>query len=294
LQASTEAFWLADAGIERARSQLPDTVMNDTNVAMGNGTYDITSENDQCATDLNGNPIDCTDRFVITSIGKIAYTDLSDETQNSQVRGIEVLYGRYDIDNVLETKGPVKKLEECGGPGFSNVTIVCDDVEELSEFSFKSVLGLSEADVRAVGTQFYTSLTFDSSSDISGGVIIIDFDPADNKISIPNDKFDVPHSFVLIDTRPSTKPSQSIDFEGGTFCGILWIIGGAKFSGNIEDFRGAIFVDGEEGDVTPLTGTPTFEYDPTCITDAIDHLMDTGLNFDHKIISWRELQQSEL
>jgi hypothetical protein len=71
---------------------------------------------------------------------------------------------------------------------------------------------------------------------------------------------------------------------GGTFRGIIWVIGTLWVSGN-PVIDGAIYVESGAEFETTLTGNPTVSYDSDAISDAFGYLPS---NLPPHLISWKE------
>ena len=93
-------------------------------------------------------------------------------------------------------------------------------------------------------------------------------------------------SLLIVDTTGYTGgPVPKVDVTGNNgFCGILWIIGRAKFTGT-STIKGAVFVDQSPPGDTPVTGNPDIIFDPVCAKSAMDSFGGTGAP---GLIDWKE------
>ena len=73
-----------------------------------------------------------------------------------------------------------------------------------------------------------------------------------------------------------------LKITGGTFNGVIWVMGNLEISGNAH-INGAIFVDGNAEDTTEVAGTPNIDYDLSKIVAAFGSNI---MPFDKT--SWRE------
>ncbi|MBN3037933.1 MAG: hypothetical protein JW869_00785 [Candidatus Omnitrophica bacterium] len=118
-----EAFWVAEAGIERAINNIPST--DPLTGTVGDGAYSVT------IAPVTGHSF----RWTITSTG----------TVNSISRTIQVVIG--PIGNVITSNGPIDT--EHGNPTIEGT------VEEYANFTFPGVFGMSKAAVRAMAANDY-------------------------------------------------------------------------------------------------------------------------------------------
>jgi len=75
------------------------------------------------------------------------------------------------------------------------------------------------------------------------------------------------------------------DVEGGTFSGILWVMGELKIAGNT-NINGAVLSEETTEVKTSVTGNPDLYYDPAAIKKAWE-LVPPGLG-EKNIVAWRE------
>jgi cytoskeletal protein CcmA (bactofilin family) len=70
-----------------------------------------------------------------------------------------------------------------------------------------------------------------------------------------------------------------LKITGGTFDGVIWVIGKLSISGN-PVINGSIFVEGEATVDTTITGTAKISFDPSAIDGAFSNLST--------VLSWQE------
>jgi len=83
---------------------------------------------------------------------------------------------------------------------------------------------------------------------------------------------------LIVDTKyPGTGPTPKLNFQGvtGTFCGIVWIVGKVKITGNAT-ILGAVFVDEDPPSDTTVSGTPDVIFNQACVDGAINSFGGTG------------------
>jgi len=271
---SMEAFWLAEGGVEKAKTKLrqassvliPDS---DSPVALGHGTYDVYSMADP------GCPL-CLDRWLVHSEGLV----------KNQPRTIEVIMAKYDIDNVLMTQGPIKDFENCP---MASVGIDCSLVEENVDFSFESVLnGTSQQDIVNNADYTYTDPQNAGDVDPIAGITVIYLTGNNASLSLTTDN-QTATTFLLIDTTQVTSNSKpNINIAGnGDFLGIIWVIGAVEIKGTT-DIRGSVFVQSGSSNQTTVLGNANLEYDAVAIQGAIGAVGTSGVSTP-AAIAWKEI-----
>lgn len=296
-RALTQAFWLADAGIEKAKYYLrqePPVYIDDDDaaVAMGQGTYDVYSEDDP---DCPG----CIDRWYARSEGIVAVGKYTGSAQVTHTRTIEAIVARYDIENAITATGTVN--DDCTPDGSATITGTC---EQEQEFSFESVFnGTSAADFRnqAIAANLHY-LDPNNAGDVDPieDVTWVDLD-VKNKVNLstanmPLDLVADPSgntvlaAFIIVDTtQASTNPIPQVHIDGNLdFRGVIWIIGEAEIKGT-SNIRGAVFVDGHPAGDTKVTGDADITFDPEAIDDAIETFSTSIFPGAPAIISWHEI-----
>lgn len=320
---STEAFWLADAGVEKAKfllQQSTPTIIdrNDTTnwpAPLGDGEYDVYSEIDRSCVDtanaacVNIQPrvegcfektsagntayqaymatacyVDCPQRWVVCSRGE----SQPDNPQGNQLREIQAVISSYNIKNALTTHGTVNDAQTpttCQGQGGAMIVGGC---VPQAVFTFESVFnGTTMSDVIGL-----TTPVMDPPNNvvINSGVTVYYLTGNNNGLSLNTSNVVYPNaSFLIVDTTGvnANKQPVSLSFAGGAhFCGIVWIVGEGKFVGTA-NIKGAVFVDGQPAEDTKVSGTNDIIFDPPCIENALNSLGST-YNDTPSLISWKE------
>jgi len=150
--ASSRAFWLADAGIEKARSIMKNGMPSSFPYTDSASSlpFDMRIERAQCQLGL------CNNKWVVTSKGKV----LNDAGTTLVERKIVATVSKYSIDDALTTNGPIKNFDPSdidNLPGDLHVT--CPDgscttlaqqgelLDPYAGISFPSVFGINLANV---------------------------------------------------------------------------------------------------------------------------------------------------
>ena len=298
---SVEAFWIADAGVELARSKLakptPELIPEGDPVvdviSLGEGSYYVYSEQDpDCAT--------CIDRWHIRSQSLVHKHGVDGSTLN-QRRGIDAIVAAYDISNAIKTHGTVNG--SCVPSGSAQIIGGC---ESHVDFTFETVFnGLSYNDLIAMAAANPIPAThpiyhppntvnhlfhLDSPSDPFRveGVTVMFMEDNYNTLSLNTNDANVyvGPSILIVDTTGYTgNPVPKVNVTGGVgFCGILWVIGHAKITGNA-DINGAVFIDEISPNDTMVTGNPDVIFNPACVDTAINGFGGTGAP---GLIAWKE------
>ncbi len=252
---SMAAFWLADAGVERAKNKLmktPPVMMPAANASesLGQGEYDVFSIVDPGCTV-------CTERWRVHSQGIVG----------NQKRTIEAIVAEHDITDVLTTEGPIKNFDDCP---MGSVLVDCDLVKENKDISLESIIGASKADLMGAATHTYINPANAEDVNPIEGITVIYLTENNHSLNITTDNQTSP-AFVLIDTTQVTAhPTPNITIAGtGDFIGVIWIIGNAHFEGDTA-ISGAVFVECGSTSQTQLLGNTTLNYDANAIDAVIE------------------------
>ena len=250
---SSQALWLAEAGVDRAIAELPNTPLSGT---LGNGAYSTQT------TALTST------RFLINSTGGVPSTAVS---PNNAIRKISAVVERPanpaspgDVTSAITASGDV----EVRGSAQVNGTID----EENEVFNFEDVFGISKEAMKSGAAHYYT-------------------DPANNITPVDRATWvdiDTLTEMKITETGWSGTGILVVDGDltitGGHFSGIIWVIGTLRVSGN-PIIDGAIFVEsGAEVDTT-LTGNPTVSFDSNAVSSAFGFIPSTSTP---QIIGWKE------
>ncbi|MBN1869049.1 MAG: hypothetical protein JW847_00515 [Candidatus Omnitrophica bacterium] len=300
-QASLEAFWLADAGVEVARSKLalatPDLIQPNAacredethslypecgdpesfNV-MQDGNYHVFSEQDpDCPT--------CIDRWHIRSWGAADIYNAAG-TLDSQLRGIDAIAARYDISNAITTHGTVNG--SCVPWGTATIGGTCAD---HVDFTFEDIFnGTSYADfismANANGTEYHLT-SVSQAFNINNVTVLFMEGNTMNKVTINTDDpaYDFPALLIVDGTGYTGVPTAQLQIQGTLpFCGIIWLVGEMKLEGN-PVINGTIFVDGNPLGDMAFGGTSAVNFSPLCIEGALPASITTGAP---ALIAWKE------
>lgn len=249
---TTQALWLAEAGLDRAVVEFPNTPLSGT---IGNGAYSTQT------TELTST------RYLINSTGGVPDTAVN---PNNSIRKISAIVERPlspassgDITSAITANGDV----EVRGSAVVNGT-----VDEEAVFTFEQVFGISKDAMKSGAVHLYT-------------------DPANNITPVDHTTWvdiNTATEMKVSDTGWSGSGILVVDGDmtitGGHFSGIIWVIGTLRVSGN-PVIDGALFVEsGAEVDTT-LTGNPTVSYDSNAVNSAFSFIPSTSAP---RMISWKE------
>ncbi|OIO34597.1 MAG: hypothetical protein AUJ70_00780 [Candidatus Omnitrophica bacterium CG1_02_40_15] len=248
-----QALWLAEAGVDRAIVEFPNSPLSGT---IGNGAYSTQT------TQLTST------RSLINSTGGVPDTAVN---PNNSIRKISAIVERPlnpassgDITSAITASGDVEVR------GSAQVNGAID--EENGVFNFEDVFGISKEAMESGATHHYT-------------------DPANNITPVDHTTWVDINSLTemkITETGWSGTGILVVDgnlnITGGHFSGIIWVIGTLRVSGN-PVIDGAIFVEsGAEVDTT-LTGNPIISFDSNAVSDAFSFIPSTSTPH---IISWKE------
>jgi len=248
-----QALWLAEAGVDRAIVELPNTLP--LSGTLGIGAYSTQT------TALTST------KYLINSTGGVPGTNESDP--NNAIRKVSAIVERPlnpassgDITSAITASGDV----EVKGSAQVNGTID----EENGVFNFEDVFGISKEAMRNGATHLYT-------------------DPANNITPVDHVTWVDINSLAEMKITASGWSGSGIlvvngdlNITGGHFSGIIWVIGTLKVSGN-PVIDGAIFVEsGAEFDTT-ITGSPTISFDSNAVSSVFGFIPSAPY-----ITSWEE------
>lgn len=250
---SIQALWLAEAGLDRAISELPNTPLSGT---LGSGNY---------SSQTSG--ISST-RFLIISKGGVPGIDQTDP--NNIVRSIRAVVERSgneadpsDITSVITANGDVTVRGSVEVNG---------DIDGNAVFDFEETFGISKETMRDNATNLYTNP--ENNVTPVNSITWADIDPA-GEMLISENNWEGNGILVV---------NGDLRITGGHFEGVIWVIGTLWVSGN-PVIDGAIFVESGAEFETTLTGNPTVSFDSDDISDAFGYL-PSGL--PPYIINWKE------
>jgi hypothetical protein len=234
----TKAFYLAEAGLGMAISDLPNT--NSFSGTLGNGEYDVTIT-----------PVSAY-RWTIESVGSV----------NMATRRIRVVIGP-DITTAMMVSGglDIKGNAEVNGDVVENTTPI-----------FEDVFGVTKTEMQDNATYKYTN-------------------PPNNEMPVEeitwiNNNFKITKTGSWVGSGIMIV-NGDLDMTGGTFNGVIWVIGKLSISGN-PVINGSIFVEGSVTVDTTVTGTAVVSFDQAAIGDAFSNLSTFPVSPRPAVLSWQE------
>jgi type II secretory pathway pseudopilin PulG len=249
---TVQALWLAEAGVDRAIAEFPNTPLSGT---LGIGAYSTQT------TELTST------RYLISSTGGVPNTTVS---PNNAIRMISAIVERPlnpaspgDITSAITANGDVTVKGSAQVNG---------DVDENYVFDFEDIFGVSRDTMRSNATHHY-------------------IDPANNITPVDHATWVDINALTEMKITTSEWSGSGImvvdgnlSITGGHFSGIIWVIGTLKVSGN-PVIDGAIFVESGAEFETTLTGNPTVSFDSNAISNAFGFIPSTSTPH---LISWKE------
>lgn len=249
-----QALWLAEAGLDRAISQLPNTPLSGN---IGIGTY-LTQTTPLSAT-----------KFLIDSKGGVPGID--EPNPNNAICKIKAI-----VEKPLNpaSAGGITAVISANGDvviqgGAAQVT---GDVDDNAVFDFEDIFGVSKDTMKSNADHIYV----DPSNNITpvDQITWIDLNSL-TEVGITSSGW--LGSGILI-------VNGDMKITGGHFDGVIWVIGTLRVSGN-PVIDGSIFVEsGAEFDTT-ITGNPTVSYDSSAISNAFNFLPS---DLPPRVISWKQ------
>ena len=250
---TVQALWLAEAGVDRAIAEFPNTPLSGT---IGNGAYSTQT------TELTST------KYLINSTGGVPATAVN---PNNCIRKISAIAERPlnpaspgDVTSAITANGDVTVK------GSATVNGTIDEENEV--FSFEDVFGISKEAMESGAAHHYT-------------------DPASNITPVDHVTWVDINSLTEMKITTSGWSGSGIlvvngdlNITGGTFSGIIWVIGTLRVSGN-PVISGAMFVEsGAEVDTT-LTGNPTVSFNSGAVSSAFGFMPSVTVPY---ITSWKE------
>lgn len=253
---STRAFWLAEAGVAQAVRDLP----NDVPVTpLGDSNYTFSAQTLQL-TDSVYYQINSTGSVILPNVGIIS-------------RFIEVVVrtdpvGPNNFQHAIRTTSDlvIKGSVDINGPQ-----------EEFASLNFADLFEHTKEDIKSFATHLYTNPAVNVTP--VDGITWIDL--------VPPEPGQLPPEFKISSDTWSGSGilvvAGDAQITGGTFNGIIYVIGKLRMSGN-PVINGTVLVESETEIDTTLTGNVTINYDSSAIATAL-----TPLQFIAPVIvSWRE------
>jgi len=294
MKSSSEAFWLADGAIEKAKRYV-DVGTNDAERSIVN--FDSDELNPGSFPPKN---------FTLNSEKILSFTWLvkAQGNVNNQSRAIEAQIRLFPGFGALNTNGPIKFFDddsgECSFP--SGDQIDCENVDAFVGFTFNGNDDgiFSNVNLPLLPVPTYSDAVPDSDPTHFSNLASLPLLPATTHITVINiantANVQFPGSnpiqgsgFVYIDVNDANVNGivPKIKIEIADFSGILWIAGQSdtRISGN-GTFLGAIFA--ETTLEVSVVGNSTIQYDEDAILAATAGFGEPEPG-ETSIIAWKEV-----
>jgi len=248
-----QALWLAEAGLDRAIVEFPNTPLSGT---LGTGLAYSTQTTALTAS-----------RYLVTSTGGVPSTVVS---PNSAIRKVSAI---IEVPVNLASPGDITSaITATGDVEVRGSAEVNGDVDENYTFDFEDIFGISKEAMRSGATHHYVNPPNNVTP--VDHVTWIDVGAA-NEVNITTTGWSGSGILVI---------DGDLLITGGHFSGIIWVIGTLMVSGN-PIIDGAIFVESGAEFETTLTGNPTVSYDSEAIGDAFSFIPSSSAPY---LINWKE------
>jgi len=193
---------------------------------------------------------------------------------------------RWTIESVGSVNIVTRRIRVVVGPGITTAMAVSGDLEVMGSAvvngdvventtpSFEDVFGVTKEEMQDNATYEYTD-----PSNNKMPVEKITWINEDNEFKITKTGGWVGSGIMVID--------GDLDISGGTFDGVIWVIGELRISGN-PVINGAIFVEGKATVDTTITGTAVISFDQSAIDDAFSNFSTFLVSPKPAVLSWQE------
>lgn len=267
---SMRAFYLAEAGTEEAlyRIKKGSSFSDFTNYLYG--------ASNEYSVDITPNtvplPLPSITTYTIDSTA--SYPNLLDPSKTT--RRVKV---NADVRPAANAGNVTNAIEVNGSLTLSGAVVINGGIKENAPLDFETTFGITKAQMGIMADNKYV-------------------DPENNKIPVDKitwvnllnqQQFRISQtgwsgSGILVVKEPANSTSPALEIDGGTFNGVIWVIGNLRISGNAV-INGAIFVENGSAEVTKLTGTPVINYDSDQVNNAFSDLGNTIT----RIYNWQEV-----
>ncbi|MDP2911283.1 MAG: type II secretion system protein [Candidatus Omnitrophota bacterium] len=249
---TVQALWLAEAGVDRAIQELPNTPLSGT---LGTGAYSTQT------TALGSG------KYLINSTGGVPLTTIS---PNNAIRKISAV-----VQQPLNPANPgniTSAITANGDVVLKGAAQINGTVDDNTVFNFTDIFGMPKDDLESRAAHHYT----DPPSNVTpvDHVTWVDTDLS-TEMRITTDGW-TGSGILVVD--------GDMTITGGTFSGIIWVIGTLRVSGN-PVINGAMYVESGATIDTIFTGTPIVNYDSNAINSAFGFLPSS---LPPHILSWKE------
>ena len=255
---STKAFYVAEAGVAKARTQLNTdwTDLSTISSSVGGGTCQVVIS----SSDAGGGPLPA-GQLRMRSRGAVAGIE---RTVDVVAEGIEPA-DPSGIDDAVETNGALT---------IQGNAAITGGVEEFAGLNFAVTFGITKAQMEAVARAGW-GIAYDEVF-LNDETDIVTWIESPAKESQVTDNGWVGGGIFVV--------QGDFKITGGVFNGVLWVEGALIISGNPE-INGAVFVEGGATVDTTVTGTADITFDADVVADAFEELG----NIPPFIISWQEV-----
>lgn len=201
----------------------------------------------------------------ITPVSAYRWTIESVGSVNTVTRRIRVAVGPDDITTAMMVSG---ELDIKGN------AVVNGDVLENTTPNFEDVFGVTKKEMQDNATYKYTN-------------------PPNNKMPVQKVTWiNEDHKFEITKTGNWVGSgimivNGSLDMTGGTFDGVIWVIGELSISGN-PVINGSIFVEGKATVDTTVTGTAVVSFNQSAIDAAFSNFSTFPVPPKPAVLSWQE------
>ena len=278
---SSTAFYIAEGGFERAR-------------------YDLQEDDDWMDGDINGVNIpiggdianfylldyDQIDPAIRASLGgefTVWLMNVEGKDDEIWIRSRGVFQNETRAVRALmkstrrfgSPDGVTSAIESEGEVEVKGSAEVNGNIEEWADLSFEDIFGVDKAEMEQIAQTYYpaTYYTAPFNNDSAQGVTWIRPNETDPQITLDGWS----GSGILI-------VEDDLKITGGTFDGVIWVVGTLRMDGN-PVINGGIFVECGARLETTLTGNPTVNFDSEAVEDAFYRLT----SLPSMIESWQEV-----
>ncbi|MBU1083810.1 MAG: pilus assembly PilX N-terminal domain-containing protein [Candidatus Omnitrophota bacterium] len=257
---SVGAFYLAESGLEKARTQLNLNWANTADVSgtLGAGSYTANIYN----TEAGGAALPA-DLLRIRSSGSV----------DNAARTIEVVMK----DLIPPAPGSIiSAIATEGTLSIKGNVVVTGDVEENAVISFENAFGMPKTQMEDIVKYYFPDTYYDrafANGDSASKVTWVNGSGDESTVS---DNEWIGEGIFIV--------NGDFHITGGTFNGVLWVEGDLSISGNPE-INGTIFVKSGVTVDTTITGTADVTFSEEIIDDAFDTLRELPPTIE----SWKEM-----